>query len=291
MKLTTNYNLKKPEGIDTVNIEDFNYNSDIIDNEFNVINTKLDEALQLGVNAKDNVVQAINSKKTVPNVTNENNWEFLSQSIRNIKEGSGNAVASDVLAGKTFTNNDGVEYTGTMVNRGGATTVTPKTSNQTKAAGYYSGAITIKGDSNLVASNILSGKSIFGVKGNVVAGKRWASGTTRSSSTRKSFNYAGTTGSTSFGYIEISLGFTPSIIRTYCWGGGPGSDEYVSIYSTGGATYGGKTVKLAGYGQGSVAITKYTYNFAVNSSVSLGSNKFHMPVGLMDTDIAWVAYE
>ena len=177
MKLTTNYNLKKPEGSDTVNIEDFNYNSDIIDNELNTINTKLDEALQLGVNAKDNVVQAINSKKTVPKVTNDNNWESLSQSIRNIKEGSGNAVTSDVLAGKTFTNNDGVEYTGTMVNRGGATTVTPTTSNQTKAAGYYSGAITIKGDSNLVASNILSGKSIFGVKGNVVAGTRWARGT------------------------------------------------------------------------------------------------------------------
>ena len=32
MKLTTNYNLKKPEGSDTVNIEDFNYNADIIDN-------------------------------------------------------------------------------------------------------------------------------------------------------------------------------------------------------------------------------------------------------------------
>ena len=291
MKLTTNYNLKKPEGSDTVNIEDFNYNSDIIDNEFNVINTKLDEALQLGVNAKDNVVQAINSKKTVPKVTNDNNWESLSQSIRNIKEGSGNAVASDVLAGKTFTNNDGVEYTGTMVNRGGATTVTPTTSNQTKAAGYYSGAITIKGDSNLIASNILSGKSIFGVKGNVVAGKKWASGTTRSNSVRKSFKYAGTTGTTSLSYIEISLGFTPSTIRTYYWGGGAGSDEYVSIYSTDGATYGGKTVKVAGYGQSTVTTIKYTYNLAVDSNVSLGSNKFHMPVYAMDADTYWIAYE
>ena len=206
MKLTTNYNLKKPEGGDTVNIEDFNYNSDIIDNEFNVINTKLDEALQLGVNAKDNVVQAINSKKTVPNVTNENNWEFLSQSIRNIKEGSGNAVASDVLAGKTFTNNDGVEYTGTMVNRGGATTVTPKTSNQTKAAGYYSGAITIKGDSNLVASNILSGKSIFGVKGNVVAGMRWASGTAPVTVDTSS-------NSASHSWVQVTgLAFTPNLV-------------------------------------------------------------------------------
>ena len=32
MKLTTNYSLKKPEGSDVVNIDDFNYNADMIDN-------------------------------------------------------------------------------------------------------------------------------------------------------------------------------------------------------------------------------------------------------------------
>ena len=31
MKLTTNYSLKKPEGSDVVNIDDFNYNADMID--------------------------------------------------------------------------------------------------------------------------------------------------------------------------------------------------------------------------------------------------------------------
>lgn len=47
-----------------------------------------------------------------------------------------------------------------------ATTYTPSTSNQTIAAGTYcSGAQTIKGDSNLVAGNIKSGVSIFGVTG------------------------------------------------------------------------------------------------------------------------------
>lgn len=47
-----------------------------------------------------------------------------------------------------------------------ATTYTPTTSNQTIAAGTYcSGAQTIKGDSNLVAGNIKSGVSIFGVSG------------------------------------------------------------------------------------------------------------------------------
>ena len=48
-----------------------------------------------------------------------------------------------------------------------AKTVTPSTSNQTAVASgvYTTGAITVKGDSNLVAGNILKGKSIFGVAG------------------------------------------------------------------------------------------------------------------------------
>ena len=47
-----------------------------------------------------------------------------------------------------------------------ATTYTPSTSNQTISSGYYlTGTQTIQGDSNLVASNIKSGVSIFGVSG------------------------------------------------------------------------------------------------------------------------------
>lgn len=52
----------------------------------------------------------------------------------------------------------------------GATTYTPKTTNQTIASGtYLTGTQTIKGDSNLVASNIKSGVSIFGVTGTMSA--------------------------------------------------------------------------------------------------------------------------
>ena len=47
-----------------------------------------------------------------------------------------------------------------------AATYTPGTSNQEIAAGtYLTGKQTISGDSNLVASNIVSGKTIFGVSG------------------------------------------------------------------------------------------------------------------------------
>ena len=37
VKLTTNFGLKKPEGSDVVNIDDFNYNADILDNTLNEV--------------------------------------------------------------------------------------------------------------------------------------------------------------------------------------------------------------------------------------------------------------
>lgn len=51
-----------------------------------------------------------------------------------------------------------------------AKTVTPGTSNQTAVASgrYTTGTVTVSGDANLVASNIKSGTSIFGVTGTYV---------------------------------------------------------------------------------------------------------------------------
>lgn len=52
-----------------------------------------------------------------------------------------------------------------------AATYTPGTTDQTIPAGkYLSGAQTIKGDPNLIAENIRSGKSIFGVAGSLTPG-------------------------------------------------------------------------------------------------------------------------
>jgi hypothetical protein len=61
-----------------------------------------------------------------------------------------------------------------------AATITPSTSNQEIAAGtYLTGKQTISGDANLVASNIKSGVSIFGVAGSLTSAKVSQDSTTK----------------------------------------------------------------------------------------------------------------
>ena len=107
---------------------------------------------------------------TINNLTNE-----LAGKVTPV----GNAVASNVLTGKTFINSTGNTLTGTMTNNG-TKTITPSASAQTLGAGYYD-KITINGDADLVAANIVSGKNIFGVNGTAtvssLGGKRITSGT------------------------------------------------------------------------------------------------------------------
>lgn len=100
-----------------------------------------------------------------------------------------NVPAANVLTGTTIAGT-----AGTMPNRG-AVTLTPSTANQAIATGYHNGSGVVQGDPNLVAGNILSGASIFGVAGSVVPGTPSASGTATSSA---SFTTNGTSFATGF---------------------------------------------------------------------------------------------
>ena len=74
------------------------------------------------------------------------------------------AAAADMLSGKTAYVN-GAKVTGTIPSKASAT-ITPGTSNQTIAANQYlTGAQTIAGDPDLIASNIVSTANVFGVQG------------------------------------------------------------------------------------------------------------------------------
>ena len=75
---------------------------------------------------------------------------------------NGNKILDGVIAYA-----DGVKYSGTIQSKA-AQTYTPGTSDQTIAAGQYlAGAQTVKGSTNLVASNIRSGVQIFNVTGSL----------------------------------------------------------------------------------------------------------------------------
>ena len=75
--------------------------------------------------------------------------------------------------------NASVSLTASVTTKG-ATTYTPTTSNQTISSGtYITGTQTISGDANLVAGNIKSGVSIFGVSGSLSAASISQDGVTK----------------------------------------------------------------------------------------------------------------
>lgn len=81
-------------------------------------------------------------------------------------QASGNAVAAEVLAPKTFSNAGGAD-TGTMTNVG-QQNVTPGTAAVTISQGYHDGTGTVAGDADLLAGSIKTGVNLFGVDGSVI---------------------------------------------------------------------------------------------------------------------------
>lgn len=129
----------------------------------------IDELFLSVSNGKSQIASAI----TGMGVSTSANDSFaqMATNIGNIETGYDTsqvtATAATVRSGYKFVNSSGQLITGTIPSKG-AQTYTPKTVSQTISSGQYlSGNQTIQGDGNLVASNIKSGVSIFGVSGNL----------------------------------------------------------------------------------------------------------------------------
>ena len=130
----------------------------------------------------------------------------------------------------------------------GAATITPGTSDQTIASGQYlTGAQTFKGDANLVAGNIKSGVSIFGVAGSF-EGSGGGGGSSdnnceayhiTSASAKLNFKTTGTV--KVWGYGTATSGYSTSVYafvgdgyyKSASWGGPTKTSASFSIASDG----------------------------------------------------------
>ena len=87
-------------------------------------------------------------------------------------DGTNGAAASQVVAGTTYWGLQSGTWglqTGAMPNNGAAI-ITPTTTSQTIAAGYHGGSGYVDGDADLLAGNIRSGVTLFGVDGTLTGG-------------------------------------------------------------------------------------------------------------------------
>ncbi|CAM3029784.1 hypothetical protein HP548_29420 [Paenibacillus taichungensis] len=124
---------------------------------------EIEEVKLLGVEQKANVVAVLNSIGL--SASTIESWAQLITKMSGIIRATGNTTTADVIAGRTFSNLNANGLTGTIPDRGPGGIVTPGASDQTKAEGRYTTAITIKGEPNLIAGNLPKDKTFFGIAG------------------------------------------------------------------------------------------------------------------------------
>jgi hypothetical protein len=148
----------------------------------------------------------------------------------------GDAVAAEVLASKTFSNDDDVGITGTMPNKAGdnaasSSSVSGTTLKLVAPEGYYDGSddtVTLT-DADFVAANIKDGVDIFGVEGSFKQVTAGDSLIAESQASKNTTSYLSYTKAKSF---TINASGT---YRTYfeLWSGASGYTVYGRIYKNG----------------------------------------------------------
>lgn len=127
---------------------------------------------------QDKTVTPTTSKQTVTaddeydglNSVTVNAMPTATQATPSITVSSGGLITASATQSAGYVSS-GTKNTTKQLTVQAAQTITPSTSNKTIASGrYLTGTQTIKGDSNLVAENIKSGVSIFGVNGSYDGG-------------------------------------------------------------------------------------------------------------------------
>lgn len=192
-------------------------------------------------------------------------------------------MPSDVRASKTFSGGTNYGATGSLAEVAGGNTITPGTAAiQAIAAGTIANAaIQVAGDPNLVAANILSGKSIFGVAGSVVEGTPYASGTALS-------------GSASIAFVEDG-GATTSVYPITVSGLSFQASRIIVILPA--SPYGEQVFDITDQ-LGINANTHYVgiynatvYKFQTSTNLYINATGFQLPVAVPSTTFKWYAYQ
>ncbi|WP_053070006.1 phage tail protein [Clostridium sp. K25] len=147
------------------NIKDLKTN-----NKDNLVSA-LNEVFTSADNGKKSIYNSIVGKKVTPK---SKDFKDLTDAITDIKLGQGNAQASDVLSGKTFTNDTGVVQEGNIPVMG-SKEIEPKTYKQELGKGYYDN-IKIKGINDLDKSSCENIVSSIGARFSNIIGKKFAEG-------------------------------------------------------------------------------------------------------------------
>lgn len=149
---------------------------------------------------------------TAATVSTGTNTLTLSKTVSNTPQVTAGYVASGTAG------NSAVSLTANVTTKGTAT-ITPTTTNQTIASGtYLTGTQTISGDANLIAGNIKSGTTIFGVTGTYSGGGGTltvATKTTTLNATSQTLSFSSLSGQPKYWFLRATTNVSSSGSTTY----------------------------------------------------------------------------